>query len=52
MKQKGNGVSGGGLKARQKWFDEYAAKSGGMMPNGNGVSNMKYHRPGSQNKSK
>jgi hypothetical protein len=52
MKQKGNGSSGGGLKARQKWYDENATKSGGMMPDGNGNNKCKYHRPGSQNKRK
>lgn len=52
MRKKGNGVSGGGLKARRQWYDETASKNGGVMPDGNGLLKMKYHRPGSQNQSK
>jgi hypothetical protein len=52
VKVKGTGVSGGSLAARRKWYDEVAAPSGGVMPDGNGNRKVKFHRPGSQNKSK
>jgi len=47
VNKKGNGKAGGGLKARVKAWELETPT--GFARNGNGVMNMRYHRPGSQN---
>lgn len=56
-KKKGDGKAGGGLAARrQGWVELERADQKSprlkMVANGNGVKNMAYHRPGSQNHNK
>lgn len=47
MKTRGNGAAGGGLKARIAEYEKMTQT--GYVANGNGVQNVKVHRPGSQN---
>lgn len=44
---RGTGKAGGGLQARIKAHEVEAPS--GYVKNGNGVPNMRHHRPGSQN---